>query len=98
METHEEFHLVTHPYLTAHAIVMSLAAFVFLPLGVRFALPKSAAHKPWQLLTVLLVTIAAGLAGGIPHHPDHAVAHPAHPVLGWTLLCLLWAQAVLGWS
>jgi hypothetical protein len=82
------------PPLVAHVTLMLVSVSVLLPLGIFLVRRGSWMHKPWQFLTLIIMTVSIV----IMHHPDsNSDGSTIHKRVGWTLIGGLWTQVVLGW-
>ena len=85
-----------------HSILATLSVVFLLPLGVRLARLGSWMHKPFQLMTTLMITIASAI-GHSAHVTMHKEMHETyhlrgfHSLFGWLLVTFLWMQVGSGW-
>ena len=88
-------------FLTVHGIFVTIFTLICLPLGIRLARIQSPYHKVLQLVTVIGMTLMAGMAtlSDEKHEEgsEEGKFSSFHSILGWVLIASLWIQVIMGW-
>ena len=87
--------------LIFHMVLMSLAVWTVLPVGIylaRLKRRKQHGYVQFVLLTLLTLGACVGLAHRYQgsNHGNHGGAVSIHAVLGWTILVMAWLQLIGG--